>query len=183
MKNCYPLNLNFFPLVDGFVYPTPEETRTTYYPYGIESASSELRQWMQENRLRLDLILLFVHPVRERTSKSVHVDARFGKNFVRQYSINWNYGSNDILMEWWKCDAIGYHNEGQHLHPYTSFVESDCIKIEESTHTGPVLFRNSVPHSVTNTGNIPRYGISVRFKNNYSWEIITKYLEKYLKED
>lgn len=181
MKNCYDLNLNFSPFKKEFVLPEPTDTKS-YYAYGPETLSDELKSWAKENRITPELALIFVHPPYPNSYKTVHLDSKIGDRFVREYSINWNYGSDNILMEWWTCDSPGIQ-EGKESHPYIAYNEKDCVKIEESTSTGPVLFRNSRPHSIINLGTIPRYGISVRFKNNYPWKYITEHLKKYIKED
>lgn len=181
MKNCHELSLDFFPLKDDFVYPVPEGLTPKYFAYGAEHLSEEFKEWVKEAKLTFENLLVFVHPVLEEPKKYIHIDATVGEDFVRQYSINWNIEPCEILMEWWESKIPGQHHQGQAKHPYTFYPIEECVKIEESRCTGPVLFRNSVPHSVINTGTAPRFGISARFKEYLDWPTITKHLERYIK--
>jgi hypothetical protein len=180
-KSCYELNLDFFPLKKDYPFIDYDFSETIYTGVGKESLSPEFIKWIEEQQLTFDLVLIFNHA--PHTGRTIHIDAKFGGTYVRPFSINWNRHPDNIKikMEWFTSTTNGRHFPGQGTYAYTAFNDDECQLIEEYTHTGPVLFKNSIPHSVSNLGDTVRCGISARFRDKLTWEQIVDKLSAYIK--
>jgi hypothetical protein len=100
-------------------------------------------------------------------------------------AINWDLTKCDSSMEWYETsleevwpekasiDQGGYVLSGIHYgrHYFNKDVDQEtCTLLESANILNPTLVRTDIPHRVVNNDLKVRWCISLRLKNNYSWE-------------
>lgn len=182
MKNCLRLNLNFsiFPADFKWPAPNPNGTHSRAF-YTLADATPECRAWVEELGLDFHRILVFILPP-YCTDEDIHIDG-VGEGAMT-YAINWNYNVTDFEMQWFKPLTEGKKmiigNNDSKIYYYT-FNEDEVELIETRTTLDPVLFNTRLPHRVINKGNTVRYGVTLRFKQQYeSWEKTVEHFQKWI---
>lgn len=178
MKNCYNLDLNFSPLREDFVFPVTSDSKRTIHLYGRNMLSDECREWLGVAGLVFHKVFIFEDPGTD-NKRIIHIDGNNAS--AKKFAINWNYGCNDFVMEWFNVTERDEFDNFKY--PYVTFNEETSTLIESSTGKGPVLFNTSAPHSVMNREQTRRYGVTMRFINNFSWDEAVVHLSKFIKQD
>lgn len=178
MKNHYSLSLDFLPLMSDFVYPVSNLGKRILHVYDRSVLSDECRAWIEESGLRFHKLFIFEDPGVNNV-RIVHVDGT--KNQGKKFAVNWNIGSGKFVMEWFSLKENAEVTSLDSLQqPYAIFDEKDAELVESSSSTGAVLFNTSAPHSVMNLDNNVRYGVTLRFFNNLTWDEAVSFLSKYI---
>jgi len=180
MKNCYNLSLDFMPLREDFTFPVSNLGKRVLHVYDKTVLSAPCKAWIRESGLKFQKLFIFEDPGIGNI-RIVHIDGV--ENRSKKFAINWNIGNGKFIMEWFDVNpASTVITLDPDKHPYDVFNESDTILIESSASVGPVLFNTSSPHSVMNLDNNIRYGVTLRFFNELSWEESVIFLSKYIIE-
>jgi hypothetical protein len=158
MDNFYDLDIKCQPLREDFILPEFSYKRKVIQ-YSPKILSIKFNDWCNSVGLFPEKVLIFIDPG-DNNKRRIHIDGL--GNTAKLFSINWNLGCDDVIMEWFK--VCGSPKIAFSPYPYMLYSEDDCELVESSRSLGPVLFNTSVPHSVMNvTGS--RYGLTVRFSN------------------
>lgn len=167
------------PLRENFAYPVSNLGKRVLHAYGRDVLSLSCKKWIKESGLEFHKLFIFEDPGANNV-RIVHVDGV--KNEGKKFAINWNIGNGKFIMEWFDVKPTSIAPQHTYEHPYDIFDESGSTLIESSINPGPVLFNTSKPHSVMNLDNNIRYGVTLRFFNELSWEESVSFLSKYITE-
>jgi hypothetical protein len=189
-KLHYKLNLPKNPLVENFQFPT---LRVGYLIKDPSILSSELIEALAKKDFIVDFAVLFCRiPVPKSQARMnqglIHSDVTWSNGEWKSiyYGINYEVTDNVSELSWWETsdtpimpdepetvtidDTLrgvhyGYRNN---MDP----INDNYKRLDSTLILGPTLVNTHVPHSINYYGvSKPRWGLSIRLKNEYgNWE-------------
>jgi len=181
MHNWFNLDLNFLPLEDMNLIYSYDQDKSQAISLGYDSISQECKLWMNENNFKFYRLLLFILPPNFK-NQEIHIDGD-GPGAIT-YAVNWNLNSNNFSMNWYREKMPGVKlksSASADTIRYIKFQPDEVELIETASSRGPLLFNTRIPHNVHNLDNNVRFGLSLRFVEQYdSWADTTSVFQKWI---
>lgn len=194
-NNCYKLNLQEYPLIDTFSFPENigEKGHPSYINIEIGNIKKQVIDIFREIGIELNNAVLFCK--KPGAISPLHTDIILTPTGWKKWScaINWNLTSATSVMSWYKTTekelypqpAVytgNYYLSGIHYGEYWNRkIDSEkTTLLDEYDFIDPCLFRTDISHQVKNTDNKDRWCLSVRPKQNYSWEHAVELFKPFL---
>lgn len=162
-------------------------------PYGFEDKdvlTEEIINAISSLGLDISYVVVFKtynRPFGNIEKRVIHTDLVWKENkwIKMPFGINWEIGddSNDSIFQWWDMSAHSEHYPSSGHENLNNFSKlsglhysqrfnlgapEGSILLEETKLDRATLVRTDVPHSVIYTGS-KRMSVSIRFKQNISW--------------
>ena len=151
-------------LEEEFILPDPP-SRYTILRYRVEDVlSHSFITELSNNNLALREVQLFISPPQK--VGSIHIDGHRLDSDIA--AINYVINNNlDWSMQWFNA---GIDTVNECVSPdntnYISFTPSQCNLISEFKTSLPFIVQVGTPHRIVNFSSMPRYCLSLRFKQN-----------------